>query len=271
MHTLHKRILVLVKTYPNPSQKYQESVCVAGVTQENEWIRLYPVLFRSLDEEERFKKYQWIDLNVKKSSDQRPFTYKPMLDSMRTSEIIGTKNNWKERKKWVYALPVNDSMCSVQRDANKCLEEGRPVARSLAAIKPASVEELVVEPDVPDWTHEQKEWINQQGLFDKKHIPLEKIPYKFYYRYRCSEKGCKGHEQSIIDWEIMQLYRRLKRSGRSAAGIIDGIKKKWMGELCGSDKDILFFVGNGYQTPKSFMVLGVFYPKKGPDQMNLFG
>ena len=38
-------MLVVVKAYPNPSNKYLESSCVAGIRtdiQPPEWVRLYP-------------------------------------------------------------------------------------------------------------------------------------------------------------------------------------------------------------------------------------
>lgn len=43
-----ERILVTVKAYPNPSKKYIETVCVAGVTESGQWIRLYPIPYRFL-------------------------------------------------------------------------------------------------------------------------------------------------------------------------------------------------------------------------------
>lgn len=259
---MRKKVLILVKTYPNPSHKYQESVCVAGVTEDDkQWIRLYPMRFRSLDEEKRFRKYQWIEIDVVKSSDPRPYTYKPLIDTITLGDTISSDNNWSERKEWVYPL-LADSMCSIQTEANKCMKEGKPVARSLAAFRPSLVENIDVERDSSDWTKDQREWMSQQGLFDKHRHPLEKVPYKFYYRYKCSDKACPGHRQSIIDWELMQLYRNLKHKGDNENEIIAKIKEKWLAQMCGMDKDTIFFVGNGFQTPKSFMVLGVFYPKR---------
>jgi hypothetical protein len=259
---MRKKVLILVKTYPNPSHKYQESVCVAGVKEDDkDWIRLYPVRFRSLDDEKRFKKYQWVEIDIVKSSDSRPYTYKPLIDTITIGDTIDSDNNWSGRKQWVYPLIV-DSMCSVQAEANQCMEEGRPVIRSLAAFRPRLVEDIEVEKDSTDWTREQKEWMSQQGLFDKHRHPLEKVPYKFYYRYRCADERCEGHHQSIIDWEIMQLYRNLKHTGHNENKIISKIKEKWLTQMCGKDRDTIFFVGNGFQTPKSFMVIGVFYPKR---------
>ncbi len=40
-----KRVLVTVKAYPEKSKKYGEVVCTIGLTEEGEWIRLYPIPF----------------------------------------------------------------------------------------------------------------------------------------------------------------------------------------------------------------------------------
>ncbi|RRD60723.1 hypothetical protein EII30_05595 [Leucobacter sp. OH1287] len=48
------RVLITVKTSPNPSAKYGDTVCVAGIRTDREayeWIRLYPVNFRWLSAE----------------------------------------------------------------------------------------------------------------------------------------------------------------------------------------------------------------------------
>jgi hypothetical protein len=43
------RIVVTVKTYPNPSTKYDETVCTAGVDLDTDiFVHLYPVRFRNL-------------------------------------------------------------------------------------------------------------------------------------------------------------------------------------------------------------------------------
>jgi hypothetical protein len=56
------RFLMLVKTYPSPSTKYGETVCCAGIDAETrEWIRMYPVNFRSLDEFAKFRKWQFVE------------------------------------------------------------------------------------------------------------------------------------------------------------------------------------------------------------------
>ena len=49
-------VLVLVKAYPNPSQSQGEACCVMGVNREMGFVRLYPIPFRNLEDEKRFRK-----------------------------------------------------------------------------------------------------------------------------------------------------------------------------------------------------------------------
>ena len=73
---MKEKILITVKSYPTLSKKYAELVCTAGVNETGQWRRIYPVQFRQLNIEEKYKKYQWIEVELKKStSDSRPETY----------------------------------------------------------------------------------------------------------------------------------------------------------------------------------------------------
>ena len=57
-----KRIFIVVKTYSTISKEYSELVCTAGVLEDGSWIRLYPIPFRKLDIEQRYRKYTWIEV-----------------------------------------------------------------------------------------------------------------------------------------------------------------------------------------------------------------
>lgn len=59
-----ERILITVMTYPHPSKKYMESVCVAGINESGQWIRLYPIDYRYQPQKNRFRKYQWIEVDL---------------------------------------------------------------------------------------------------------------------------------------------------------------------------------------------------------------
>lgn len=62
-----RRILILCKTCPSPSAKYSETSCVAGMDENGQLIRLYPVPFRLIENDKQFKKWQWISARLEKS------------------------------------------------------------------------------------------------------------------------------------------------------------------------------------------------------------
>ncbi len=73
-----QRVLITVKTYPTLSRKYGETVCTAGVREDGTWVRIYPVPFRRLNEEQQYKKYDWLEVRlVRNTTDPRPETYRP--------------------------------------------------------------------------------------------------------------------------------------------------------------------------------------------------
>lgn len=59
-----KKILIAVKTYPQPSAKHNETVCTAGMLKEGRWVRLYPIPYRFMDRKSRFRKYQWVEAKI---------------------------------------------------------------------------------------------------------------------------------------------------------------------------------------------------------------
>jgi uncharacterized protein YPO0396 len=72
-----------------------------------------------------------------------------------------------------------------------------------------------------------------------------------------------GHGQTIVDWEIAQLYRTLRDRGDAEADVLRKIKDKWLGRMCSANRDTAFFVGNQFRNPDGFLVLGVFWPPRG--------
>lgn len=102
-----------------------------------------------------------------------------------------------------------------------------------------------------------------RSLFFPGKTGLEKIPYRFRYLYHCDDADCPGHEQTIVDWEIAQLYRTLRDKGDTEADVLRKIKDKWLGQMCSAKRDTAFFVGNQFRNPDGFLVLGVFWPPRG--------
>ena len=73
-----ERILITVKTYPTLSRSYGETVCTAGVREDGSWVRIYPVPFRRLEQEDQYKKFDWVECGlVRGAKDPRPETRHP--------------------------------------------------------------------------------------------------------------------------------------------------------------------------------------------------
>jgi hypothetical protein len=262
-------IVVTVKAYPSVSQKYGEAVCVAGIRIDVApvWVRLYPIQFRDLPFSQQFKKWQKISLDVKShSGDRRPETRRPLPDTLKIGDVLPAGRTWAKRRPLVDAVRV-DSMCELMRKQRK---DGT----SLGAFRPAEVEKLVIEKQPANWDPKKEATLKakeiQPALFgpvgpaDKPR--LERVPYKFSYRYRCGDQRCKGHEQQIIDWEIAQAWRKWSAE-HGSEGALRRIESKWITELCSQDRDTHLFVGNQHQHPASFLVLGVFWPPKATDAL----
>ena len=81
----YKRILILCKTYPSPSTKHVETSCVAGMDESGQLIRLFPVPFRLVTDDQQFKKWQWITARVRKATeDHRPESFRISVDTIET-------------------------------------------------------------------------------------------------------------------------------------------------------------------------------------------
>jgi len=252
---INRDVLITVKAVPRPSRKYGETVCVAGVTKEEGLIRLYPVLFRDLPGPQRFKKYQWVNMRLRRHvRDSRPESYRPDLSCFKPGRFVGTSNAWANRRELVLPL-ASESMCQIMR-----LQERE--GKSLGVFKPLTVEDLLIEDTPPEWDSGRREILGQQMFFTGPKKPLEKVPFTFKYKYHCADAGCPGHTQSIIDWEIAQLYRNVRRA-RGGAEIKRKIREKFLDELCGSDRETYFFTGNMAGHRNSFLILGVFWPPSG--------
>ena len=111
-----KTVLITVKAYPNPSRRYGETVCCAGVDMTTRrWIRLYPIPFRDLDQSQKFRKYNIIKLKCQRANDSRIESYKVDSDTIEIMDHLDTKEKWLKRKQIVLPL-ASPSYCQILED-----------------------------------------------------------------------------------------------------------------------------------------------------------
>jgi hypothetical protein len=251
-----KQILITVKAYPNPSPKYSETVCCAGVDLNNyQWVRLYPIPYRDLDDQKKFKKYSIIEVAcAMPRDDKRPESFRVNPNTIKIKENLGPEKNWEKRKSIVLNLPVK-SLCQVYKDAEE-------KDLSLGLIRPERVSFKYTNRTLSDQRGRETCYA-QLSFFNKKKKAIEEIPYNFYYQFHCAgEIKCPGHKLLIIDWEIGQAYRDWRSRYPIDKVLLEKIEQRWIDIADVVKKDVYFYVGNMKRFRNIFMVLGVFYPPR---------
>jgi hypothetical protein len=248
------KLLVTVKTYPLPSTEYEETVCTAGVREDGSFIRLYPIDYRNRPYEQWYSKYQRIEVDAERSlRDPRPESYRPIGDITSIGEPIPTeKSTWNERKRYVLSRPLQ-SMCDLDNTAQSKI--------SLGLIKPRVVEDFICQEADRDWKPQLLTQMKQMHLFGFDRKPLEKIPYKFSYIFKCEKPGCKGHRKMIEDWEVGQLYRTMRNKFHNDKVACEKVREQFFNKMCDPGRDTHFFVGTVLEHA-TWVILGVFWPKK---------
>lgn len=275
-----RRVFITVKTYPTLSKKYDELVCTAGILEDGSWVRIYPLPFRKMEYDSRYKKYQWIELSlIKNKADSRPESYR-VVDPEKI-ELIGkpvdTKNNWQERKSII--LGKNKIYTNLAELISKANKENE---LSLAIFKPHKIIDFVVKEvereHSADCIAYLKEQSKQFSLFDiqseteveNEFSRVNKLPYKFSYKFIDDE----GKESALMieDWEIGMLYWNcLKNCNNNEALAIQKVKEKYFDTFLKTD--IHLFLGTTRQyhgwASNPFVIIGVFYPPID-NQLSLF-
>lgn len=259
------RVLITVRTYPVPANKGAETSCTAAITDSGKWMRLFPVPYRSLPRDKQFKKYQWIEAELKPArGDSRPESHNISIDTIKLREIVPTTNEWAQRKAILKPL-MRPSMCAIRKERD---EKQRP---TLGLFRPKIIKRLVIAPASPPvWTAAQKAILSQTSFgFDAKapREELEKIPFDFFYEFACDEPGCRGHKMCCTDWEMAEAYRQWKKDYGSEWEA--AFRQRFESDMI-NRFDTAFYVGTMHGHPGTWIIVGLFYPPK-PKPLPLFG
>lgn len=272
------KVLIVVKTYPTLSSKYDELVCTAGFREDGRWIRIYPIPFRKLDFDKQYRKYDWLEIEVeKKTDDFRPESFRPSQtdNNFKFVNSIDTRDAWRNRKEIV--------LKNVYTNLKKLIAEAydKNLNTSLAVFKPKRILKFIIESVERDWNEDKLKKVEahaaQYNLFETPDSNpfkvVKKLPYKFSYQFE-DEEGKKS-TLMIEDWEIGQLYwNSVKRHQGNERLACQDVRKKYEDEFI-KTKDLYLYLGTTYEfhkknAPNPFVIIGVFYPPFNPPQMSLF-
>lgn len=250
------RILVTVKTAPLLSTKYTETVCTAGLREDGRWIRIYPIPYRLLDAEQRFRKYQWIEARVvKETRDPRPESHK-LAGKIKVLKHLEPNHQWQERKQFV--------LQNVYKNLTKLINEARNprVSTSLAVFKPARIVSFQLKKADTKQEYLARKKMLSETLDEKTASMLaEHVPYTFHYNF-VDAKGRRSCLQ-ILDWEIYQLCRKLMRKYGNRKDVLHRhLQRKYFDEFK-QNREVYFFHGTTKywhirRSRNPFLIVGVF-------------
>jgi hypothetical protein len=260
-----RKILIWGKTRPELSRTHKETVCTGGVFADTKaFVRLYPIPLRFLNDEQVFKKYQWIDADVKRPRrDSRPESYNIHPETIQVGDFIPTdKGDWSERAAWL--LQPDHFFESVE--ALQAEREWK--GTSIGMVKPDEVL------DFPVYSYPDGEkagwWVKYRSILEQQEfqfapsdvLPVKRLSppdFRFKIKFR---SGDNIHEFSVFDWEIDALYFNCRKRGDTQEQARAKVVAKLERDVCGKEKDTYFFLGNIAAHPQIFTIVGLWYPKK---------
>lgn len=267
------RILITVKAAPQPSAKYGDTVCVAGVrvdTDSHPWVRLYPVPFRWLDADSQFSKYDIVEVSMRRrNQDSRSESYVPDTQSIRVLQHL---DGWEQRAPIINNV-ARTTTCRLMRDAE--------ISHASPSLGKVSVAELIgfTLDEHPGWSVEEQAKIDQSmaageiDVFGTAAQParLRAPRLKLRYRYRCEEDRCPGHFGQNLDWELRAFQNRFY--SEPIERLKARVEDRFVETMFSSHRATSFFLGNFEAAIKrgKFSVLGVYWPPAGvASQLTLF-
>ncbi len=259
-----ERILVTVKTYPTLSRKYGETVCTAGIREDGTWVRIYPVPFRRLDESEQYKKFDWLECDLlKNSEDPRPESFRPAdVNQLIPVGHLDTSDNWRERRNLIL------NKAKIYNKLQDLIDGAKANIVSLAVFKPSRILDFVWEEEERNWDQskvdEMRSRSRQGVLFEEDAWRqtfkiIKKMPYSFSYRFK--DIGGRESELQVLDWEAGQLFWNcMRRSGNDELKALEMVKAKYLAQFI--TKDLHFFIGTTQQfhawASNPWVIIGVF-------------
>ncbi len=210
-----QRVLITVKTYPTLSKKYGETVCTAGLRPDGTWVRLYPVPYRRLGDDEQYKKFDWLEYRcIRNTADPRPESYRPVDQAeLKAVDHLDTADRWRERRRIVLRT------ARVYERLDELIAMAKANEASLAVFKPTRVTDFVWEEEIREWDPSKvkvmRDLHNQLDIFDEASWRrtfqiIPKLPYSFSYRFE--DAAGKRSELQVLDWEVGALYWNCLRS-----------------------------------------------------------
>ncbi|HEV2363344.1 MAG TPA: hypothetical protein VGS12_04005 [Caulobacteraceae bacterium] len=235
-----EQTIVLVKAWPQASQKYGETVCCAGVTTTGEWRRLYPIRFRHLDGDAKFDRWDVITY--------RP--HSPSDDNRRESRRIDEATLRKVR-----SMPKAERAGFFDPLFRRSIAEAAELGESLTLVRPdglrfkwrrRSQQEQAVD------AARRAEAQVQTSLFDPELSKLELCPYDLRVAF---DDAAGAHDMACSDWESSAAFFNLRRR-LGEKGALNHLRATYE-EAYAVAGGVALALGTVKKRPQQWLMLGV--------------
>jgi len=206
-----------VKALPHRSSNYAETVCCAGIGHDAKWRRLYPVQFRILDNNQKFKRWQWIEYSYTTTrKDLRVESQKVVPESINVLGML------KKRERVSILNPL----------MRLTLDEADKHQESLAILRPKSIQfswKKKTDAEVCEEQIKHAALANQLSLLDNTVAkPLTPCPYRF--RVDWLDQADKPHGHTCDDWETSAAFFVRRKAESTDQGALASLKSTYENE-----------------------------------------
>lgn len=230
-------LIILGQSSPDIMKDGRLSVCTAGYSPTNGFIRLYPSRIDS-----PFRMWDIVSVPVERN---------PQDARVESWKIQGSKAEWEslsDRMAVKGALDQKNKLPLIKTLLSGCVFDIRDQGRSMGIVKPASKKCYFSERQGYD--------PYAQMTLDGDALMKDKSRYRLQPRVRFSCDECQsedGHDQQILEWGVYEWMR--KNPSRE--------ERVWENLFAHeSNQEILFLVGNLARHPSSFMVISILRIKR---------
>lgn len=234
-----EKTVILVKAWPQPSQRYGETVCCAGVTPEGAWRRLFPVRFRHLSGDSQFRRWDIVEYKARlPRDDNRPESRRVEEQSLR----IAGKMRDREKEGFFDKL--------FRPSVADAAERGE----SLTLIRPRSLEFRWKKKGARELEVEAARSRNanlQASLLDRELTKIEPCPYTLRIRF---EDDSGQHFMTCGDWETAATFRKFTRE-KSEEAALAHLKDVYERQYW--ENGVALSLGTVKKRPNQWLLLGV--------------
>lgn len=231
--------MILIKALPQPSKRYGETVCCAGVTADQQWKRLFPVRFRHLSGTRSFQRWDWVKYAYRlPHNDLRHESCHVFEDSVAVEGALPAR----ERSVLLEPLIVGSAV------------EAGARGQSLALIRPKQTRFQTRAKTAHKIDEEREAYRRaaaQTSILDKQLAELDPSPVEFRFRF---EDSSGKHDYQNGDWETHAMFWAWRAKYGEAAAL------RRMDEVFNDEypkRGMVFAIGNQAKRPQTWQLLGV--------------